>query len=68
MKHVLAGISRPTTLGRVVISFGTYDLERDRFALHWKFIQYYDYGRPHMVLDYSTRAEIYFGSVPNVMG
>jgi transposase InsO family protein len=34
----------------------------------WKFIEYYNYERPHMALNYSTPAEVYFRDVPNVLG
>lgn len=67
IKHILGGIGKPTTLGKIERWFRTYDLEHARFQLHWKFIEYYNYERPHMALDYSTPAEIYFGDVPNVM-
>jgi len=67
IKHILGGIGKPTTLGKIERWFRTYDLEHARFQLHRKFIEYYNYERPHMALDYSTPAEIYFGDVPNVM-
>jgi transposase InsO family protein len=41
-------------------------LEHTRFQLHKKFIEYYNYERPHMSLNYKTPAEVYF-NVPNVM-
>jgi transposase InsO family protein len=68
IKHILGGIGKPTTLGKIERWFRTYDLEHARFPLHWKFIEYYNYERPHMSLDYSTPAEVYFDNVPNVMG
>jgi hypothetical protein len=61
-------IGKPTTLGKIERWFRTYDLEHARFPLHWKFIQYYNYKRSHMALDYSTPAEAYLDNVPNVMG
>jgi len=67
IKHILGGIGKPTTLGKIERWFRTYDLEHARFSLHWKFVEYYNYERPHMALDYSTPAEVYFGDVPNVM-
>jgi hypothetical protein len=42
--------------------------EHARFPLHWKFIEYYNYERPHMALNYSTPAEVYFRDAPNVLG
>jgi len=67
IKHILGGIGKPTTQGKIERWFRTYDLEHDRFPLHRKFIHYYNYERPHMALNYSTPAEVYFGSVPNVL-
>ena len=67
IKHILGGIGKPTTQGKIERWFRTYDQEHSRFELHWKFIQYYNYERPHMALNYKTPAEVYFNDVPNVM-
>jgi len=67
IKHILGGIGKPTTQGKIERWFRTYDLEHDRFPLHRKFIHYYNFERPHMSLNYKTPAEVYFGSVPNVL-
>ena len=67
IKHILGGIGKPTTQGKIERWFRTYNQEHARFPLHWKFIKYYNYERPHMALDYSTPAEVYFGDVPNAM-
>jgi transposase InsO family protein len=48
--------------------FRTYDLEHARFQFHWKFVEYYNYERPHMALDYSTPAEVYYRDVQDVLG
>jgi len=68
IKHILGGIGKPTTQGKIERWFRTYDLEHDRFDLHWKFIHYYNFERPHMSLNYKTPAEVYFGEVQDVMG
>jgi putative transposase len=68
IKHILGGIGKPTTLGKIERWFRTYDLEHARFQLHRKFVEYYNYERPHMALDYSTPAEVYFNTVPHVLG
>jgi len=68
IKHILGGIGKPTTQGKIERWFRTYDQEHSRFQLHRKFIEYYNYERPHMALNYSTPAEVYFGDVPNVLG
>jgi transposase InsO family protein len=67
IKHILDGIGKPSTLGKIERWFRTYDLEHARFQLHSKFVEHYNYDRPHMALDYSTPAEVYFGSVPDVL-
>jgi transposase InsO family protein len=67
IKHILGGIGKPTTQGKIERWFRTYDQEHGRFPLHRKFIEYYNYERPHMALNYSTPAEVYFGDVPNAM-
>ena len=68
IKHILGGIGKPTTQGKIERWFRTYDLEHTRFELHRKFIQYYNYERPHMALNYKTPAEVYYRDVPNVLG
>jgi len=67
IKHILGGIGKPTTQGKIERWLRTYDQEHGRFPLHRKFIEYYNYERPHMALNYSTPAEVYFGDVPNAM-
>jgi len=66
IKHILGGIGKPTTLGKIERWFRTYDQEHAGFQFHWKFIEYYNYERPHMSLNYLTPAEVYFRDVPNV--
>jgi len=68
IKHILGGIGKPTTQGKIERWFRTYDQEHTRFPLHRKFIQYYNYERPHMSLNYKTPAEVYYRDVPNVLG
>jgi transposase InsO family protein len=45
IKHILGGIGKPTTQGKIERWFRTYDLEHARFQLHPKFIEYYIYVR-----------------------
>src|SRR3990172_11852952 len=68
IKHILGGIGKPTTQGKIERWFRTYDLEHARFELHRKFIHYYNYERPHMALNYKTTAEVYFQDVQHVLG
>lgn len=68
IKHIMGGIGKPTTQGKIERWFRTYDLEHSRFDLHTKFIHYYNWERPHMSLNYKTPAEVYFGDVQDVLG
>jgi len=68
IKHIMGGIGKPTTQGKIERWFRTYDLEHDRFPLHRKFIHYYNWERPHMALNYKTPAEVYFTDVQHVLG
>jgi transposase InsO family protein len=61
-------IGKPTTLGKIERWFRTYDLEHVRFPLHWKFVEYYNWERPHIALGYSIPAEVYFRDVRDVLG
>jgi transposase InsO family protein len=67
IKHIMGGIGKPTTQGKIERWFRTYDLEHDRFPLHRKFIHYYNWERPHMSLNYKTPAEVYFEDVQDVL-
>lgn len=46
IKHIMGGIGKPTTQGKIERWFRTYELEHARFDLHRKFIHYYNYERP----------------------
>jgi len=52
IKHILGGIGKPTMQGKIERWFRTYDQEHARFEFHWKFIEYYNYERPHMALNH----------------
>jgi transposase InsO family protein len=67
IKHILGGISKPATLGKIERWFRNYDQEHAKFQLHRKFIEHHNYQRPHMSLNYKTPAEVYFTDVPNVL-
>ncbi len=67
IKHILGGIGKPTTLGKIERWFRTYDLKHSRFQFHSKFVEYYNWERPHMSLNYSTPTDVYFREVPNAL-
>lgn len=60
IKHILAGVARPTTCGKIERWFGTYDREAWRLTTLDGFVHYYNYERPHMALDGLTPADAYF--------
>jgi len=68
IKHILGGIGKPTTLDKIERWFLTYDQEHARFQVRRKFVDYYNFDRPHMSLSYNTPAEVYFGDVQHVLG
>jgi putative transposase len=59
IEHITASVRRPTTCGKIEAFHKAYELESRLFRLHWSFIRYYNYTRPHEALNYLTPAEIY---------
>src|SRR4030066_993117 len=59
IEHITASVRRPTTCGKIEAFHKAYEVESHLFKLHWSFIRYYNYTRPHEGLKYLTPAEIY---------
>jgi transposase InsO family protein len=59
IQHVMGGIGKPTTLGKIERCHRTYDVERPRFKRHEQFIKYYNNKRVHMSLNYMTSKQVY---------
>lgn len=59
IEHITASVRRPTTCGKIEAFHKAYELESHLFKMHWSFIRYYNYTRPHEGIDYFTPAEIY---------
>jgi len=59
IEHITASVRRPTTIGKIEAFHKAYEAESHLFKLHWSFIRYYNYTRPHEALNYLTPAEIY---------
>jgi len=59
IEHICASVRRPTTCGKIEAFHKAYELESHLFKEHWSFIRYYNYTRPHEVIDYLTPSEIY---------
>lgn len=65
--HIMSGIGKPTTTGKIERFFATYTMEGYRFNTLRYFIHHYNFIRPHQSLDYQTPAERYGQTVPQVM-
>jgi len=59
IEHITASVRRPTTIGKIEAFHKAYETESHMFKLHWSFIRYYNYTRPHEGINYLTPAEIY---------
>ena len=57
--HIYASIKKPTTCGKMERWWGTHNRERWNFTSLRKFLNYYNYKRPHMSLSYYTPHAIY---------
>ena len=59
VQHIFASIKKPTTCGKLERFWGTHNKERWNFSSLRKFIEHYNYKRPHMSLDYLTPYQVY---------
>lgn len=57
--HIFASVKKPTTCGKLERFWGTHNTERWNFPSLKKFLEYYNFKRPHMSLDYLTPYEVY---------
>lgn len=60
IQHILGGIGKPTTLGKIERFFGTFKQEYIFFNDIESYLNYYNYRRLHGSLNYLTPAEVYF--------
>lgn len=63
IRHILCGVGRPTTNGKIERWFGTFKMQVDSFGSVGDYVKYYNYERPHRSLGYITPAERYFEKV-----
>lgn len=63
IRHILAGIGKPTTTGKIGRWFGTYDREAWRFETLDDFLFYYNQVRPHQSLDYEKTMEVFLADL-----
>jgi len=54
VNHIYASVKKPTTCGKIERFWRTHNDERWKFDSLQKFINYYNYKRPHMSLNYNT--------------
>jgi putative transposase len=59
VNHILASIKKPTTTGKMERFWLTHNIERWKFSSLQKFIQFYNFERPHMSLNYQTPYEVF---------
>lgn len=64
--HIYASVKKPTTCGKLERFWGTHNVERWNFSSLEKFIDYYNYNRPHMSLDYLTPHKVYVKDMKSV--
>lgn len=59
VNHIYASVKKPTTCGKLERFWGTHNKERWNFNNLQDFIQFYNFKRPHMSLNYKTPYEVY---------
>lgn len=59
IEHIMSGIGRPTTQGKIERFFQTIKTTMKRIPNIQEATQYYNYTKPHTSLNYKTPAEIY---------
>lgn len=57
--HILASVKKPTTTGKLERFWLTHNTERWRFSSLREFVDFYNFERPHMSLDYLTPYEVF---------
>jgi len=59
VNHILASVKKPTTTGKIKRFWLTHNTERWKYETLQKFVNYYNYKRPHMSLEYQTPYEVF---------
>ena len=60
IKHIMSGIGKPTTTGKIERWFGTFKMQIESFRSIDDYVKYYNFERPHKSLDYMTPSERFF--------
>ena len=66
IKHILGGIGKPTTLGKIERFHRTFREMYPRFSSLEEFQKCYNFERPHGGIGYAFPADIYLGKVSNM--
>lgn len=59
VNHIYASVKKPTTCGKLERWWGTHNRERWNFSSLKEFVDYYNYKRPHMSLNWYTPYAVY---------
>ena len=59
VNHILASVKKPTTTGKMERFWLTHNKERWNFNSLKRFVNYYNFKRPHMSLNYQTPYEVF---------
>lgn len=59
VQHIYASVKKPTTCGKLERFWGTHNRERWNFDSLRRFLNYYNYKRPHMSLSWYTPYAVY---------
>jgi transposase len=63
IKHIMSGIGKPTTTGKIERWFGSFKKQIENFSSIDDYVKYYNFERPHKSLDYRTPSERFFEKV-----
>lgn len=63
VQHILAGLKRPQTCGKIERWFGCFKNESPRFRGLTEYVYYYNYDRPHGGIGYQKPFERYFAYI-----
>lgn len=60
IQHIVTSVRRPSTIGKIEAFHKAYTIEAQMFTSHTRFVDYWNYERPHQGLNYLYPAEVYF--------
>jgi len=60
IKHIVASVRRPSTIGKIEAFHKAYVYEAWIYPTHQRFVNYWNYERPHQGISYLYPADVYF--------